>query len=60
MVGVSAERIDPRVERVAPVQPPDPGLMAMAIRVLWRALSLLFNPCAQAGKALPVLWGVSA
>jgi hypothetical protein len=23
-------------------------------------LSLLFNPCAQAGKALPVLWGVSA
>jgi hypothetical protein len=24
------------------------------------AFSLLFNPCAQAGKALPVLWGVSA
>ena len=23
-------------------------------------LNLLFNPCAQAGKALPVLWGVSA
>jgi hypothetical protein len=29
MVGVSAERVDPRVERVAPVQPPDPGLMAI-------------------------------
>ena len=30
------------------------------VTVALQHLSLLFNPCVQAGKALPVLWGVSA
>jgi hypothetical protein len=29
MVGIGAQRVDARVERVASVQPPDPGLMAI-------------------------------
>jgi hypothetical protein len=29
VVGIGAERVDSRVERVASVQPPDPGLMAI-------------------------------
>jgi hypothetical protein len=29
MVGIGAQRVDSRVERVASVQPPDPGLMAI-------------------------------
>jgi hypothetical protein len=29
MVGIATQRVDSRIERVASVQPPDPGLMAI-------------------------------
>src|SRR6266851_4870757 len=31
VVGIGAQRVDSRVERVASVQPPDPGLMAIRV-----------------------------
>jgi len=39
VVGIGAERVDSRVERVASVQPPDPGLMA--IRAAAKVLALV-------------------
>jgi hypothetical protein len=39
---------------------PPPVLLLIVPSLVVAPLSLLFNPCVQAGKALPVLWGVSA